>query len=95
MAAKIAIAGVVIALLPPLAFGALALFAHFIPGCSLGGSGGPAYGCSILGIGFNWLISWATPAFVISFFSIPIGMLVTVVGAVAAVVSGRRKGPKE
>lgn len=74
-------AGVFIAVSCPLVFGVLTGLSLLIPGCVIGGSGGPAFGCQVLGISFNWLISWATPAFVFSFFSIPIGVLVGVVGS--------------
>jgi hypothetical protein len=92
VAGRIVIAGLVIAALGPLLFGALALFAQLMPGCVIGGSGGPAYGCTLIGVSFNWLITWATPMFVISFFTVPIGVLITVGGVVALIVKAARSG---
>lgn len=69
----------------PLLFVLLAAFSQLMPGCSLGGSGGPAYGCSLFGIGFNWLVGLATPAFVISFFTVPLGVIFTIVAFIVSV----------
>ena len=81
MSKKLSKAGLIIAGFCPAIFVLLALLSILIPGCVIGGSGGPAFGCHILGISFDWLITWATPAFVFSFFTVPIGVLVTLVAS--------------
>jgi hypothetical protein len=78
---KVIKAGLLIAGIFPLVFLLLAGLSSLIPGCTIGGSGGPAFGCQVLGVGFDWLITWATPAFVFSIFTVPIGLLVALVGA--------------
>lgn len=94
MAGRIVIAGLVIAALGPLTFGALAFFAQLMPGCVIGGSGGPAYGCTLIGVSFNWLITWVTPMFVISFFTVPIGTLIAGAGVVGLVVKAAHSGTR-
>jgi len=81
MTNKITKVGMFIAAVFPLAFVILAGLSALIPGCVPGGSGGPAYGCFVLGISLNWLINFVTLSFVISFFSVPIGLLVCLVGS--------------
>jgi hypothetical protein len=78
---KIVRAGAFIAAIFPAVFLLLAGFSSLISGCTIGGSGRPAFGCKVLGISFNWLITFATPAFVFSFFTVPLGLLVCLVGA--------------
>lgn len=95
MPLKVVIAGVVVAALCPMTFGALLLFAQSMPGCNIGGSGGPAGGCSLWGVSFNWLISWVTPLFVISFFTVPIGVLIAGVGFIAGIVNSFRSKSEE
>lgn len=82
MSKKIIKVGFFIAGTFPAIFIVLAVLSALIPGCSLGGSGGPAFGCKVLSISFNWLIGFATPAFVISFFTVPIGLLILLIGAI-------------
>jgi hypothetical protein len=74
-------AGLIIAAICPAVFIITAALSLLMPGCSLGGSGGPAGGCAVLGVSFNWLIGFATPAFVFSFFTVPIGLFIVFVGA--------------
>ena len=95
MPLKVVIVGVVIAALGPMTFGALLLFAQSMPGCNIGGSGGPAGGCSLWGVSFDWLISWVTPFFVISFFTVPIGLLIAGVGFIAGIINSFRHNSKE
>jgi hypothetical protein len=96
MAARIVIVGLGIAALGPLTFWALAQFSQVMPGCVIGGSGGPAYGCTLMGVSFDWLITWATPIFVISFFTVPIGLLIAGAGVVSLVVkAARSRMPQE
>ena len=90
MSRKIAIFGAATAAFFPFAFLILALFAQAIPGCVIGGSGEPAYGCAIWGLSFNWLITWATPAFASSFFTVPLGLLLLLVGGSSALFERRR-----
>jgi hypothetical protein len=56
-------------------------------GCTGGGSSGPVTGCHLLGVEFNLIASLATPTFVAAFFSVPLGVLMCVVGLVAMAVS--------
>lgn len=86
MAGRTVIAGLIVAVAGPLIFGVLALLSLLMPECVLGGSGGPAYGCKLVGISFNWLISWATPVFVLSFFTVPAGLLIATGGAIGLLV---------
>lgn len=95
MAGRILIAGLAVAAFGPLVFGVLVLFSQLMPGCVIGGSGGPAYGCTLGGVGFNWLITWATPMFVISFFTVPIGVLIAGAGVVGLVVKAARPGKRQ
>jgi hypothetical protein len=64
----------------PAIFIILAVLSSLMPGCSIGGSGGPASGCFVLGISFNWLINFATLAALISIFTVPIGLLICFIG---------------
>jgi len=81
MSNKTITVGLLIAAAFPLTFAVLAGLSSLIPGCVPGGSGGPAYGCLVFGISLNWLINFVTLTFVISFFSVPIGILICLVGA--------------
>ena len=74
-------AGVFIAASFPVVFLLLAALSSLIPGCTIGGSGGPAFGCRVLGISIDWLVTFATPAFVFSFFTVPIGLLICLGGS--------------
>lgn len=53
-----------------------------IPGCNLGGSGGPASGCDLIGVDFSGLVGLGTYAFVISFFTVPLGGLIALIGSI-------------
>ncbi len=77
-------AGLIVAAICPAVFIVTAGLSSLMPGCSLGGSGGPAHGCAVLGISFDWLIGFATPAFVYSFFTVPIGLLICFIGSFIA-----------
>jgi hypothetical protein len=79
---KIVSAGVLIAALFPVVFLLLVGFSLLIPGCTLGGSGGPAFGCKVLGFSVNWLITLATSAFVFSFVTVPIGLFICFFGSI-------------
>ncbi|MES3024547.1 MAG: hypothetical protein V4857_23510 [Pseudomonadota bacterium] len=67
-------------LFPIIAFIILSL-GSLLPGCNLGGSGGPASGCQLIGIDISALIGFGTTAFVLSFFAVPIGLIIAVIGA--------------
>ena len=73
--------GIAVALLFPL-ITAVGLIAHGLMGCSGGGSSGPVGGCRILGLAMNFPANLATPAFVISFFTVPVGFVIGIVGLV-------------
>jgi len=76
------IVGLVIGGLCPLTTALLIGVSLLMPGCSLGGSGGPAYGCHVGSFSLDWLIGLVTPAFVLSFFTAPAGLLFCLVGAI-------------
>ena len=73
--------GIAVAVLFPL-IAAVGLFAHGLMVCSGGGSSGPVAGCHIVGLEMNFPANLATPAFVISFFTVPIGFVIGIVGLV-------------
>lgn len=53
-----------------------------IPGCNLGGSGGPASGCNLIGADVSPLVGLGTYAFVISFLTVPLGGLIALIGSI-------------
>ena len=62
-----------------------------MPGCT-GGSSGPASGCYLLGmINLNWFVQLGVVAFVGSFFAIPIGLLLILLGGLVAAFSGNKQ----
>ncbi len=79
MGDKIRIASLIIILLCPLIFGIGAGLSYFMPQCTWAASA-PAGGCILLGINLNWLITLATIAFVGSFFAVPFGVVVNIIG---------------
>ena len=74
-------AGTAVAILFPVVT-AVGLVAHNLMGCSGGGSSGPVTGCHILGLQTNFPANLATLAAVISFFTVPIGFVIGIVGLV-------------
>lgn len=93
MGRKLLIAGVVVGLLFPALF-IVGMIAHWAMGCTGGGSSGPVHGCHVLGLKFNFIAAMATPAFVASFFTVPIGILLATVGGIASVIADFRQGPR-
>ncbi len=79
MGRKIHIASLIIMLVCPLIFGIGAGLSYFMPQCTWAASA-PAGGCILLGINLNWLITLATIAFIGSFFAIPIGLVIKIIG---------------
>lgn len=75
MRRKLFKAGLIVAGICPVVFFVLAGLSSLLPGCTPGGSGGPAFGCYFLGMNLNWLINFVTPAFIFSFFTVPAGLL--------------------
>ena len=63
---------------------------HFMPGC-IGGSSGPAAGCILFGLNFNWLVQLGTVCFLGTFFAVPLGVLVILCGAAMQWLDGRSK----
>jgi hypothetical protein len=81
-----------VGVLPIVAFvgvGSMAL----MPGCT-GGSSGTASGCYLFGVvNLNWLVQLGTIAFVGSFITVPIGVVVILVAEFfSGSGSGKRKG---
>lgn len=62
-------------------FGIGLALSEFMPSCQWAASA-PAGGCFLFGIDLNWLITASTIAFVGSFFSIPIGIAIAIIGAI-------------
>ena len=84
------VAGLFLILLCP-AIAALGLWsAQFMPGCT-GGSSGPVSGCLVNGVNFNWFIHLATLAFLASFVTVPVGVLVALAGATMLILRAREK----
>jgi hypothetical protein len=73
--------GAIVALAGPMLFMVLGGLSAQLPGCVIGGSGGPAYGCRLAGFDIDGLIGLVTPAFVISFITVPAGLLLVLLGA--------------
>lgn len=86
MGRKLVISGVVVALLFPF-ISIVGMVAHFAMGCTGGGSSGPVAGCHVLGVEFNFIAAMATPAFVASFFAIPLGIVLVIIGAITSAFS--------
>ena len=86
---KLFVTGLILAAIGP-AVTAFGLAAHQLMGCSGGGSSGPVSGCHIFGLEFNFFASLATPAFVISFFAVLLGLLLCIVGAISAAFSSSK-----
>lgn len=87
MGPKLVICGLVVALLFPFIF-IFGMVAHSAMGCTGGGSSGPVAGCHVLGVELNFIAAMATPAFVASFFAIPLGIVLVIIGAITSAFSG-------
>lgn len=86
MGRSMLITALAIAAVFPLIFGIGYGLSFFMPECQWAASA-PAGGCVLLGVNLNWLITFSTVAFVGSFFSVPIGFAVAIVGLIAKVVN--------
>jgi len=90
MPRRIVIAGLLITLVCP-AIAAVGLWStHFMPGCT-GGSSGPASGCFLAGVSFNWLVQLSTLAFLASFVTVPVGALITLCGVATLLLKARKQ----
>jgi hypothetical protein len=58
-----------------------------MPGCT-GGSSGHASGCYFFGLNLNWFVQLGTVAFVGSFITVPIGLVVLLLGTIASWLGG-------
>ena len=94
MGKRVFIAGLVLTALFPFV-AAIGFGAHAFMHCSGGGSSGPVDGCQFLGMQFNFPANLATPAFVASFFAVPLGVLVSLVGLVLVAFEDWRSRPKQ
>ena len=89
MLRRIVIAGLLVALVCP-AIAAVGLWStHFMPSCT-GGSSGPASGCLLAGVSFNWLVQLSTPAFLASFVTVPVGALIALCGVATLLLRARK-----
>jgi hypothetical protein len=86
MGSKIAITGAFLATVFPI-LTVIGLCTHALMGCSGGGSSGPVAGCHIFGFEFNLIAAIGTPAFVASFFSVPLGIFLILVGGFVSTFS--------
>ena len=91
MTNRIFVTGLVVAGLMP-AIAAIGFGAYAAMGCEGGGSSGPVLGCHLLGVEFNLIAGLAAPAFVASFFTIPLGVVICLVGLLATAMFGKREG---
>ena len=73
--------GIAVAVLFPVVT-AVGMVAHNLLGCSGGGSSGPVTGCHMLGLQTNFPANLTTLAAIISFFTVPIGFVIGIVGLV-------------
>ena len=90
MGARVVFVGVALIVLVPL-FALVGLGSSQFLGCSGGGSSGPVSGCEIFGLSLNWFVSLATLAFIASFFSVPVGVVVLLCGFSLLIYEGRRR----
>lgn len=90
MGSRLFIAGVLLAIFFPLV-SAITGALHMLMGCSGGGSSGPVGGCSLLGLQFNFPANLATPAAVVSFVTVPLGLLLCILGLIVMAVSAWRR----
>ena len=74
------VAALMVGLSCPLLFGIGLALSVFMPSCQWAASA-PAGGCFLFGINFNGLITVSTIAFVGSFFSIPLGLVIAFIGS--------------
>jgi hypothetical protein len=89
MPRKVVIAGLVFTVACPLVAAVGLWLSQFMPGCT-GGSSGPAAGCYLHGVNFNWFVHLATLAFLGSFFAVPLGLVVTLIGTVMLLLANRK-----
>lgn len=73
--------GLIVAILLPVCAGLLLGLSSLMPGCHGGGSSGSAMsGCELGGFNLNWLLELLTPAFLLSLITVPVGLLLCLVG---------------
>ncbi len=73
--------GLIVALLLPIFAGLLLGLVSLMPGCSGGGSSGSAMsGCTLGGVELNGLLRLLMPAIMLSFITVPVGLLLCLVG---------------
>jgi hypothetical protein len=86
----ILIAGLLLCLVCP-TIAAIGLWStSFMPGCT-GGSSGPASGCVVAGVSFNWFVQLATLAFLASFVTVPVGVLAILSGVAMHFLKARER----
>jgi hypothetical protein len=61
-----------------------------MPGCTAGSA--PTAGCEIHGANLNWLVTLAILAILGSFFTVPLGAFIALVGLILFVHKGRSRG---
>lgn len=73
--------GFIVAILLPVCAGLLLGLSSLMPGCHGGGASGSAMsGCELGGFDLNWLLELLTPAILLSLLTIPVGLLLCLVG---------------
>jgi hypothetical protein len=81
--------GLFSALICPLMFGVGMTLWRFMPNCKVG-SGGPASDCILFGMNIGWLMDLTvTLGFLGSFFMVPIGIILFVLGVVISAYNSR------
>ena len=51
-----------------------------LPGCNLGGSGGAASGCYLLGIDLSIAVQYGTVSLLASLLAVPVGAIIALIG---------------
>ena len=73
--------GLIVAMLLPVCAGLLLGLSSLMPGCHGGGSSGSAMsGCELGGFNLDWLLELLTPSMLLSLVTIPVGLLLCLVG---------------
>lgn len=73
--------GLIVAILLPVCAGLLLGLSSLMPGCHGGGSSGSAMsGCELGGFNLDWLLELMTPSMLLSLVTIPVGLLLCLVG---------------
>ncbi|MBZ0068440.1 MAG: hypothetical protein K8F26_06455 [Thiobacillus sp.] len=86
--------GLVVAAICPIAIVVGLALWHFMPSCTVGSS--PAKGCVLLGFDISWLMQYLIWfGFMGSLILVPIGLGISILGAVASMIGGGKASDSE